>query len=266
MPSPMSIFQALKLASCGSALVFLLTAGAAGQSREPYVEDFDGGAGGWLANRYDSLPIFDGAACCYGPWYLDSHHAPPGAGYVHMLMYLYTSDKNVGPERKSHLQGNRFIGQNKSTDLTAARLTVRLRGEIDLQGAELLLLVQGKTAKTTANFVLSGHPLRVERDWTEQTLVLTPNPEQWTCLGARWDKVADYGCDDIAAVLKDVNWDIMFVLFPLKIVPLHPELVKNMHQMRPGQDYPGYPSYEVEQKFLPKGIVMIDRVRIDYAH
>ncbi len=38
-----------------------------------------------------------------------------------MLMYLYTSDKYVGADRKSHLQGNRFIEQNKSTDLTNAR-------------------------------------------------------------------------------------------------------------------------------------------------
>jgi len=248
----------------GLVAVLLVFASAAAPSRETYIEDFDHGAGGWLANRYDPLPIFDGVAYCFGPWYLDSHHAPPGAGYLHMLMYLYTSDKNVSPERKAHLKGNRFIERNQSTDLTNARLSVRLRGEIDLQGAEMLLLVQGKTAKTTANFVLSGQPLRVNHDWTEQTLVLAPDPKQWTCLGARWDKTSEYGCDDIATVLKDVNWDIMFVLFPLKIVPTHPELVKDMHKMRPGQDYPGYPSYEVEQKFLPKGIIMIDWVRIDY--
>lgn len=264
MPSLASIFRPLILGFCGAALIFAITVAAAGQSREPYVEDFDHGAGGWLANRYDLLPIFDGAAYCFGPWYLDSHHAPPGAGYLHMLMYLYTSEKNVGPERRSHLEGNRFIGQNKSTDLTNARLSVRLRGEVDLQGARLLLLVQGKTPKTTANFVLSGQPLRVEHEWTEQTLTLTPEPKQWTCLGARWDKRSDYGCDDITDVLRDVNWDIMFVLFPLKIVPTHPDRVSDPHKMRPGQDYPGYPSYEVEQKFLPKGVIMIDWVRVEY--
>ncbi len=264
MKRRISVFKPAMSVCLGLIAGLCLSSGATAQSREPYYEDFDRGPGGWLANRYDPLPIFDGVAYCFGPWYLDSHHAPPGAGYLHMLMYLYTSAKNVSPDRKSHLQGNRFIEQGKSTDLTNARLTVRLRGEIDLQGAELVLLVQGKTAKTTANFVLTGQPLRVEHDWTEQTLHLAPDPRQWTCLGARWDKVQDYGCDDIAAVLKDVNWDIMFVLFPLKIVPTHPELVKDMHKMRPGQDYPGYPSYEVEQKYLPKGIIMIDWVRIDY--
>jgi hypothetical protein len=248
----------------GFILIVLLTVGAAGQSREPYGENFDNGAGGWLANRYDPLPVIDGVAYCTSPWYLDSHHAPPGAGYLHMLMYLYTSDRNVSADRKAHLQGNRFIEQNKSTDLTNARLSVRLRGEVDLQGARLLLLIQGKTAKTTPNFVLSGQPLQVGHDWAEQTLVLSPDPKQWTCLGARWDKVDQYGCDDIATLLKDVNFDIMFVLFPLKVVPTHPELVKDMHKMRPGQDYPDYPSYEVEQKYLPKGVIMFDSVRIDY--
>jgi hypothetical protein len=262
--------SAPRLASRGAARQTAVTAAGLpaqstpGQSREPYGENFDNGAGGWLANRYDPLPIIDGVAYCYSPWYLDSHHAPPGAGYLHMLMYLYTSDKNVGADRKAHLQGNRFIEQNKSPDLTNARLSVRLRGDVDLQGAQLLLLIQGKTAKTTANFVLSGQPLRVGREWTEQTLVLSPNPGQWTCLGARWDETDVYGCDDIATVLKDVNWDIMFVLFPLKIVPTHRELVKDLNRMRPGQDYPGYPSYEVEQKYLPRGVIMFDSVRVDY--
>jgi hypothetical protein len=262
--SPKSICRSLIPCVYVVSFILFVSFPAAGQSREPYIEDFDRGAGGWLANRYDSLPIFDGAAYCFGPWYLDSHHAPPGAGYLHMLMYLYTSDKNVGPERTSHLDGNRFIGQNKSTDLTNARLSVRLRGEIELHGAHLLLLIQGKTPKTTANFVLSGQPLQVEHDWMEQTLTLTPDPKQWTCLGARWDKGNEYGCDDIAAVLRDVNWDIMFVLFPLKIVPTHPDRVSDLHKMRPGQDYPGYPSYEVEHKYLPKGIIMFDWVKIEY--
>ncbi len=121
---------------------------AAGQHREPYGENFENGPGGWLANRYEPLPILDGVAYCYSPWYLDSHHAPPGAGYLHMLMYLYTRGDLVGADRKDHLRGNRFIEQNKSTDLTGARLTVRLRGDVDLQGAKLVLLIQGKRPRS----------------------------------------------------------------------------------------------------------------------
>jgi hypothetical protein len=127
-----------------------------------------------------------------------------------------------------------------------------------------VLLIQGKTPKIMANFVLSGQPLRVEREWTEQTIVLSPDPKQWTCMGARWDKVDEYGCDDIAVLLKDVNLDIMFVLFPLKVVPTHTEIAKDMHRMRPGRDFPGYPSYDVEQKYLPRGVILFDSVRIDY--
>ena len=52
------------------------------------------GPGGWISNRRDPLPIFDGVAYLFGPWYLDSHHAPPGAGYLNMLMYLYTKSAN----------------------------------------------------------------------------------------------------------------------------------------------------------------------------
>ena len=54
----------------------------AAKSGTTYVESFDNGAGGWIANRYDPLPVWDGIAYCYGPWYLDSNHAPPGAGYL----------------------------------------------------------------------------------------------------------------------------------------------------------------------------------------
>ncbi|SRR6266851_1426591 len=229
------------------------------QSREPYVETFDNGPGGWVANRYHPLPIWDGAAYCFGPWYLDSHHAPPGAGYLHMLMYLHTNVRRVNPTVG---RNNRFVERNQSTDLTNAKLTVRLRGEMDLQGAQLLLLAQAATQATTANFVLSGQPFRITHDWSEQTVRLAPDPAEWTCLGARESMKHRYGCADIAAVLKDVNVDLIFVLFPLKVVPIGD--VKEPHKLRAGQDYPDEPSYQVQEKYLPKGIVMFDSVRIDY--
>ena len=229
------------------------------QSRQPYFENFDNGPGGWVANRYHPLPIWDGVAYCFGPWYLDSHHAPPGAGYLNMMMYLYTKGNRGKPGIGDH---NRFAEQNQSTDLTNAKLTVRLRGDIDLQGAQLVLLAQASTQGTTANFVLSGQPFRITHDWTEQTVELAPDPKQWTCLGARESMKHRYGCADIAAVLKDVNVDLIFVLFPLKVVPVGD--VKEPHKLRAGQDYPDEPSYDVQQKYLPKGIVMFDRIQINY--
>lgn len=238
-------------------ILFCLTLCAFGQNRGPYIETFDSGPGGWIANRYHPLPIFDGAAHLFGPWYLDSHHAPPGAGYLHMLMYLYTktdNEKRGGP--------NAFIRGKYSTDLRNVRITARLRGEMDLQGAQMVILVQSKTPKTTANFVLTGQPFRIEKAWTEQTVTLAPDPKQWTCLGGRESKKAQYGCDDINTVLGDVNVDLMFVLFPLNVVPVKP--VSEPHKLRAGQDYPEEPSYEVWQKYLPKGIIMVDSVKFEY--
>ena len=241
-------------------LLVLFGASLPAKTRDVYFEDFNNGAGGWAANRYHPLPIWDGVAYCFGPWYLDSHHAPPGAGYLHMLMWLHTKR---APQNRPFLLPNRFIDQRKSTNFTNAKLSVRLRGETDLQGTQLLLLAQATTQGTTANFVLSGQPFRITQEWTEQTVTLTPEPAQWTCLGARESMKHHYGCADIDAVLKDVNVDIIFVLFPLKVVPVGD--VKEPHKLRAGQDYPNEPSYEVWQKYLPKGIVMFDWVRIEFA-
>ena len=56
---------------------------------------------------------------------------------------------------------------------------------------------------------------------------------------------------------------VFFVLFPLKIVPVGE--AQDPDKLRPGQDYPGEPSYQVWQKYLPKGLVMFDWVKIVYA-
>jgi hypothetical protein len=240
--------------------ISLLSMVASAQLRSPYVETFDKGPGGWISNRYHPLPLFDGVAHLFGPWYLDSHHAPPGAGYLNMLMYLYTKksshNERIGGE-------NKFARANYSTDFRNARVSLRLRGEIDLQGAQMVMLVQSRTRKTTANFVLTGQPFRINKSWTEQTVTLAPDPRQWTCLGSRESKSDQYGCDDIETVLRDVNLDIMFVLFPLNVVPVKP--VAEPHTLRAGQDYPEEPSYEVWQKYLPKGLIMVDTVKIEYS-
>src|SRR5258708_4860227 len=93
--------------------IVLLSVGALAQQPATYVETFDHGPGGWISNRRDPLPIFDGAAYLFGPWYLDSHHAPPGAGYLNMLMYLYTK----GAKHNESLGGpNAFVRGNYPTD------------------------------------------------------------------------------------------------------------------------------------------------------
>jgi hypothetical protein len=226
-----------------------------------YVETFDRGPGGWYADRHYALPVWDGVAYCHSPWWVDANHAPPGAGYLHIVMWLYTTKNHYQADtpytRALPYRGNPFAERGYSTNLTNARLTVRLRGEADLKGAHLLLLVQAKTDKTTANFVLSGQPFQVTRDWSGQTVVLRLDPNQWTCLGARNDMRDVYGCDDIARVLRDVNLDIIFVLFPLKVTPSCGQ-VQDVHKARAGKDYP------VNQQELPAGLIMFDSVRIEY--
>ena len=153
------------------------------KSGRQYLETFDSGAGGWVSNRYEPLPLWDGVAHCYGPWYLDSDHPPPGAGYLHLLMYLYTGREL----QKDHLGriDNRFIEQNQSTDFTNAKLTVRLRGEIDLQGSQLLLLAQARVGGNHSELCSQWSAASNHKRVSEQTFRLVPDPAQWTCLGAR---------------------------------------------------------------------------------
>jgi len=240
-----------------------------------YTETFDDGPGGWVADLRSALPVWDGVAYCHSPWSVDANHAPPGAGYLHLLMYLPTRAEASVRIAEALRAGNRFVTDGHSTDLTNAKLTVRLRGSMDLAGplcndhtpipqpdlggVQLLLLVQAKVEgppKTTANFILTGQPFRVTPEWSEQTVQLVPDPEQWTCLGARHDLTDLYGYGNIAEVLRDVNVDVIFVLFPLNISPLGE--VDDLHHQWAAKDY------KVDMQTLPKGLIMFDTVQIEY--
>ena len=240
-----------------------------------YQETFNDGPGGWIADLRSPLPVWDGVAYCYSPWSVDANHAPPGAGYLHLLMYLITQADALHPLDKELHRGNRFVEGGYNTDLTDAYLTVRLRGIMDLAGPlcnnhrpdpdpdlgglQLLLLAQAHIdgpPRTTANFILTGQPIAITPDWAEQTLHLIPDSAQWTHLGARHELKEVYGCGDIAAVLRDVNVDIIFVLFPLHIAPV--EAVEEVDQQWAARDY------KVDMQYLPKGLVMFDTVRIEY--
>jgi hypothetical protein len=246
---------------CSAVFIMAVVSGRlAAQSRTPYIETFDHGPGGWYSDRYYALDVWDGVAYCYGPWWVDANHAPPGAGYLNLIMWLYTNKRKQAQGAKSRTMpyaNSAFVEQGKSTDLRNAKLTVRLRGNMDLKGTHMVFLVQAETKKTTANFVLTGQPFKITREWSEQTVTLVPDPKHWTCMGARHDMTDVYGCDDIAKVLADVNLDIIFVLFPVKVVPLC-EKIKDINQPRAVKDYP------VDPQYLPKGLIMFDTVRIDY--
>lgn len=243
--------------------------------KKTYIETFDNGPAGWAADLRLPLPVWDGVAYCFGPWSLDANHAPPGAGYLHLLMYLLTAAKRLNPADAKERGGNRFVSEGYSTNLTNAKLSVRLRGVMDLAGplcnyhkpvprpdlggAQLLLLVQAQVEgppKTTPNFILTGQPFKITPDWSEQTVQLVPDPAQWTCLGGRHDMTHVYGYGEIAEVLRDVNVDIIFILFPLTVVPIGK--VEDIHRQWAARDY------KVDMEHLPKGLVMFDTVKIEY--
>ena len=53
-----------------------------------------------------------------------------------------------------------------------------------------------------------------------------------------------------------MNVDIIFVLFPLRIVPIGE--VEDIHHQWAARDY------KVDMQYLPKGLVMFDTVQIEY--
>lgn len=226
-----------------------------------YRETFDDGNGGWLEAIGNGprgarpLERMGGAVVSRSPWWIDYNHAPPGAGYLHLLFCLHT---RPGPPICLEAGGpNRFIAGNFPVDFTNARLTARLCGEVDLRGAEVLFLMQGHVGNHTVGHLLTGQPFHVTPEWSEQTVHLTPDPAQWKCLGVRHDRGETYGYSTAAEVLRNLDVDIFLLLHPLDIVPLQP--MENMHLLKAGEEY------EVDRGRLPAGYVAMDEIRIEFA-
>ncbi len=103
-----------------------------------YLETFGDGPGGWYGwiDNFSGprrLPIRDGALLSHSPWWIDYNHAPPGAGYLHMLFCLTTKLSSMGEALIDASGQNRFAEGGFPTDFTNARLTFRLKGELLLQ-------------------------------------------------------------------------------------------------------------------------------------
>lgn len=227
-----------------------------------YEETFDADTGGWFgwhdnARGPRALEWRAGEVTSRSPWWIDYNHAPPGAGYMHLLFILLTAGK-VGEHYREVSGPNRFIAGGYPHNFTDARLTLRLRGELEARASRLLLLIQGTHGDLCSGWLLTGQPFRVTSDWSEQTVVATPDPAQWACLGARHDRVDFYGHVPLPKILANVNADILLVLFPLDVAPMGP-LAGDPHSLRPERDYP------VWRSRLPEGYVTLDTVRIKWA-
>jgi len=231
--------------------------------QKTYEEDFTHGPGGWFGfkgNFEGEMPLEyeGGAVASYGPWWIDYNHAPPhGGGYLSLLFGLMTRGP-LGEPMREYGGVNRFIEGKMPTDFTGAELTVRLRGELVLQGAQLALLVQGAKQGICSGWVLTGQPLEITQDWADYKLQLEPDLSQWTSLATRLDRQETYGELPLADVLADVNVNFYFVLFPLDVRPKGP-IEGDPGVLRAGRDY------RVWQSYLPDGYVVMDSVQIRFA-
>ncbi len=227
-----------------------------------YVEEFDDGPGGWMrvANNFDppaALPIRNGAVRCQGPWWVDYNHAPPGGGYLQLLMAMVTHGPTTEAVREVAGR-NRFTAGRYPTDFTNARITLRTRGELEAAGTKLSLLIQGSVDGITSGWVLSGDTFAVNSDWTETTVTAKPEASLWTSIGSRHDRTDTYGEKPLLQVLGNVNVNIHIIMFPVKPRPMG-EIGGDPHILRAGRDYPIWPSS------IAQGYVEIDRVQIDFA-
>jgi hypothetical protein len=226
-----------------------------------YIETFDNGPGGWygwISNAAGPKPleIRDGCAISRSPWWIDYNHAPPGAGYLHLLYMLNTRAKPG--EHQREVEGeNRFSQNAYPTNFINARMTLRLKGEVEAKGARLLLLCQAVQGGMCSGWLLTGQPFEITPEWSEQTVTAALDPAQWRCLGARHDRADYYGELALETVLRDVNTDILLVLHPLTIEPMGPT-AGDPHRLRPERDYP------VWRSRLPEGYVLLDEVRIEF--
>jgi hypothetical protein len=227
-----------------------------------YLEQFTDGPGGWYgwisnAGGPKSLEWQDHQVTSRSPWWIDYNHAPPGAGYMHMVFSLSTT----GPQGEVYRDiggTNRFIAERCPTNFTSASMTIRSRGELLAHDSQLVTLIQGNVEGITSGWLCTGRPIRVTESWSEQTISLDADPGIWTPLGVRHDRGDMYGVKPLERVLSDVNVNIMLVLFPLDVAAMGP-LDGDPHLLRPERDYP------VWRHRLPDGYITLDEVRIDFA-
>ncbi len=227
----------------------------------PYIETFDDGPGGWVRVVDNimppaALPVRDGALWSYSPWWVDYNHAPPGAGYLQLLMCLNT--KGPFGETLKEVQGeNRFATGGYSRNLTNAKISVRLKGELEAAGTNICVLIQGSQDGKVTGWIYTGQTFSVSPDYTEQSVTLVPDESKWACLGARQGRQDYYGRTPLERILSDVNVNLYLLLFPVKPKPMGP-LTGDPHLLRAGKDYPVWPSS------IAQGYVAVDTIRIDW--
>src|SRR5437667_365484 len=103
-----------------------------------YLEEFDNGPAGWWgwsgnSTGLKALEVGNSSVISRSPWWIDYNHAPPGAGYLHMVFCLCTKGP-FGESMKEVAGENGFVKASKPRNFTDARLTFRLKGELETPG------------------------------------------------------------------------------------------------------------------------------------
>ncbi|HWL51019.1 MAG TPA: hypothetical protein VNQ90_01190 [Chthoniobacteraceae bacterium] len=212
-----------------------------------YWEDFTEPQRGWIADSRSQLPIGPDGARCEGPWILDANHAPPGAGYLHLLMHLHMMEERLQapyarasgmyPETFIKSKRHAFIHGGRSRNLVNTHIRIRLRGNVALRGSRMTVLVQSQPDAhgPRANWVNTGQHFIITPDWSDQELLLRPDPADWTFLGSRHNLTSLYGYVPIEETLANVNVSFIFVLYPLAIAAVEP--VEDLHLAWADRDY-----------------------------
>lgn len=227
-----------------------------------YVETFDHGPGGWFgwidnARGPKPLELGKSTVTSRSPWWIDYNHAPPGAGYMHLLFMLLTSGHPSENQREVSGE-NHFIQGGFGTDFSKAELTFRLKGELRALDTQLYLLVQGIHDGVCTGWILTSQPIPVTSEWSNPRITAVADETQWTCLGSRHDRCDFYGRNPLKTVLNNVNANILLVQYPLNIVPMG-DINGDPHLLRPEKDYPVWRSQ------LPEGYVTLDEVSIEFS-
>ena len=230
-------------------------------SKAIYRETFDNGPAGWWGwggNHLglQTIPHRDSYLETVSPWWIDYNHAPPGAGYLHMLFCLSTKGP-LGEQIQETAGPNRFIQGGFSRNLENAEIRLRIRGEMKMRGANVVLLVQSGIDGVTVPWALASQTIAVVPQWREQSLFLRPNADEWTCLKGRHDRQDYYAERPLEACLRDVNCNLMLIFFPLDIQPMG-DPGGDPHLLRPERDYP------VWRSALPEGRLQLDTFEIHY--
>ena len=154
-----------------------------------------------------------------GPWWIDTNHAPPGLGYLHLIAFAYHHDWSADGLIPDASTGSRPL------DLRDAEVTVRWRAPALRMSADatLTLWFQTRTSPVDAvaprfvKYLLTSQSLPVRpppSQWREDTLRLSAVDGDYACLGGNADRANVYGCDVPAvAALRDWNTDLGLVIF-----------------------------------------------------